>query len=278
MVAKEFNDGAGEGLFASTPPLEVLRFLTSEAARVRGEEDWEDKVIMVNDVARAFFEAPMRRDICVELLAEAGEGEDMVGHLIMSFSDTRDAAANFQEEVRSFMNKNKADQSKYSPSVYHNKECGLISLVHGDDFITVGNRKNIRWFKNNLEHRFEIKTKIIGQGEGEDQEARVLNRIIRVTPEGWEYEPDQRHADILFQAMNLSGAKGVKAPGEDEKNWEMSENDQAVDPKEETHFRALAARAKKVALYRSMRRGVQRHVGADEWTCEEIEEAHPIPH
>ena len=33
---------------------------------------------MVNDVARAFFEAPMRRDICVELPAEAGEGEDMV--------------------------------------------------------------------------------------------------------------------------------------------------------------------------------------------------------
>ena len=51
---------------------------------MRGEEDWEDKVIMVNDVARAFFEAPMRRDICVELSAEAGEGEDMVGQFIMS--------------------------------------------------------------------------------------------------------------------------------------------------------------------------------------------------
>ena len=41
-------------------------------------------MIMVNGVARAFFEAPMRRDICVELPAEAGEGEDMVGHLIMN--------------------------------------------------------------------------------------------------------------------------------------------------------------------------------------------------
>ena len=84
---------------------------------MRGGKDWEDKVIMVNEVARAFFEAPMRRDICVELPAEPGEGDDMVGHLIMSQNGTRDAAANFQEEVRSFMNKNKADQSKYSPSV-----------------------------------------------------------------------------------------------------------------------------------------------------------------
>ena len=146
------------------------------------------------------------------------------------------------------MNKNKADQSKYSLSVYHNKEHSLITLVHGDDFITVGNRKNIRWFK--LEGRFEIKTKVIGQGEGEDREARVLNWIIRVTPEGWKYEPDQRHADLLIQAINLSEAKGVKATGEDEKKWEMSENDQAVDPKEETHFRALAARANYLALDR----------------------------
>ena len=117
------------------------------------------------------------------------------------------------------MNKNKADQSKYSLSVYHNKKCGLITLVHGDDFITVDNRKNIRWSKNKLEGRFEIKTKIIGQGEGEDREAQVLTRIIRVTPEGWEYEPDQRHADLLIQAMSNSGAERVRAPGEDEKNW-----------------------------------------------------------
>ena len=34
FVAKEFNDGAGEGLFASTPPLEALRFLLSELATV----------------------------------------------------------------------------------------------------------------------------------------------------------------------------------------------------------------------------------------------------
>ena len=43
-------------------------------------------------MARAFFEAPMRRDICVELLAEAGEGENMIRHLIMSQYGTRDAA------------------------------------------------------------------------------------------------------------------------------------------------------------------------------------------
>ena len=42
-MAKEFNDGAGEGLFASTPPLEALRFLISEAATVRVGEDWRPR-------------------------------------------------------------------------------------------------------------------------------------------------------------------------------------------------------------------------------------------
>ena len=84
--------------------------------------------------------------------------------------------------------------------------------MHGDDFITVGNRKNIRWFKNKLEGRFEIKTKIIGQGEGEDREARLPNRIIRVTPEGWEFEPDQRHAEILIQAMHFRALAGPHGP------------------------------------------------------------------
>ena len=52
-VAKEFNTGYQDGLFASTPPLEALRLIISDAA-TRDQE--EDKVITVNDVARAFFE------------------------------------------------------------------------------------------------------------------------------------------------------------------------------------------------------------------------------
>ena len=63
FVGKEFNDGEIEGLFAATPPLEALRLLVSEAATVKDEE----QVTMLNDVARAFFEAPMKRQLCIEL-------------------------------------------------------------------------------------------------------------------------------------------------------------------------------------------------------------------
>ena len=38
LVGKEYNDGFEEGLFASTPPLEALRWLVSEAATVKGND------------------------------------------------------------------------------------------------------------------------------------------------------------------------------------------------------------------------------------------------
>ena len=31
------------------------------------------------------------------------------------------------------------------------------------------------------------------------QEARILNRVIRWTPDGWGYEADQRHADLTVR-------------------------------------------------------------------------------
>ena len=74
-----------------------------------------------------------------------------------------------------------------------------MCLVHGDDFVCVGGSANLAWLKSQLGERFEIKTKLMGLKAGESREERILNRVIRVTPEGWEYEADQRHADLIIQ-------------------------------------------------------------------------------
>ena len=255
LVAKEFNDGTQhDGLFAATPPLEALRLLISATATISDGTDAEDKIIMVNDVARAFFEAPVRRTVCVELPAEAkgpDESTDTVGFLQMSLYGTRDAAANFQEEVRKTMVHLGFKQSRYNPSIYQHKARRLITLVHGDDFISSGSRPDARWFKSALEGRFEIKTKVIGTGVDESREERVLNRVLRVTEAGWEYEGDQRHAELIVRGMNLREAKGVKGPSEDEKPWEEEENDEQLTPKEAYAFRGLAARANYLAQDRA---------------------------
>ena len=86
------------GLFAGTPPSEALRYLIHGAATVRTHEPLGTKLLMANDVARAFFEAPAARNACVEILAEDMAEEDKrhnkVGHLRMSLYGTRDAAMN----------------------------------------------------------------------------------------------------------------------------------------------------------------------------------------
>ena len=95
-MGKEFNNEPMEGLFAGTPLLEAFRYLIHEASTVRSNEEVGSKVLMVNDVARAFFEAPATCNVCVEIpkedKTEADVRHDKVGHLRMSLYGTRDAA------------------------------------------------------------------------------------------------------------------------------------------------------------------------------------------
>ena len=242
FVGREFNDGVGEGLFAATPPFEGLRLILSEAATCSGRQN-EKKVIMVNDVSRAFFEAPMRRNVCIELPSEEQGGKDEVGWLQMSLYGTRDAAANFQEEVKKMMRGAGFIVSRYNPAMFYHPGKGLRVLVHGDDFISVGKQKDVEWFRGALRGRFEVSTKIVGLEEGQIREARVLNRIVRVDKDGWYYEADQRHGEMIIKTLNMEGAKGVCTPGEDEKPWKDEPNGEELKGKDITGYRALAARA-----------------------------------
>ena len=83
LVGKDFINEAMDGVFAVTPPLEALRCLIHEAAIIRKRDGMHDKVVMINDVARAFFEAPAVRQVCVELPDEdrADDEADMLGRL-----------------------------------------------------------------------------------------------------------------------------------------------------------------------------------------------------
>jgi hypothetical protein len=250
LVAKEFNNGKEDGLFAGTPPLEALRYLVHEAATVDGDND--DKVMMINDVARAFFEAKATRTICVEIPEESEEfdGGRNVAVLDMSLYGTRDAAMNWQEEVAMQMKKWGFARGKYNPCLYSHPKWKLKVFLHGDDFASVGRREDVKKFKEKLEERFEIKTEILGRGKEEKKEARVLNRTIRVTDQGWEYEPDQRHVEIIVDMLGLKEAKPVETPTEDLKKWEEEENDVELESSKATKFRSIAARCNYLAADR----------------------------
>ena len=222
MVGKEFNDSELGGLFAATPPLEALRFLLSWDATDGSihpggaRQGRMQKSLLIADVSRAFFEAPAKRDLCVELPGEAlsaGETpQEVVGKLKASLYGTRDASMNWQEEVSKCMVRWGFNVGRYNPCMYYHPTRGLRCLVHGDDFVCVGEAEELRWLEEKLNERFEIKSKMMGLRDGESREERILNRDIRVSENGWEYEADQRHADLIIRETGADKLSTLSHP------------------------------------------------------------------
>ena len=91
LVGQDFNTGKNDELYASTPPVEALRFVISAAAT--WTSSGEQRHAMVNAVRRAYFYAPTHRDIYIELSAEDREGsKDQLGKLHLSLYGTRDVS------------------------------------------------------------------------------------------------------------------------------------------------------------------------------------------
>ena len=96
-----------------------------------------------------------------------------------------------------------------------------------------------------LKERFEIKSTTVGtnQSAGEVREARILNRIIRITEEGWEYEADQRHADLIVKETGADKLSTLTHPGGDKAVISAEGETESLVGAEATRFRAVAARA-----------------------------------
>ena len=116
-------------------------------------------------------------------MTEAEKNLDLVGHLQMSLHGTRDAAMNWQEEIAVTMIRDGFKRGRYYPCLYYHPRRRVKALVHGDDFVSVGTRTAVQSFNAVLKKRFEIKSSIIGSRRdlGEVQEAKVLNRVVRLT-------------------------------------------------------------------------------------------------
>ena len=66
--------------------------------------------------------------------------------------------------------------------------------VHSDDLTTVGSKANLDWLKTQLEAFYELReAQRLGPGPDDHKEAAVLNRVVRWTAEGFEYEAEASH-------------------------------------------------------------------------------------
>ena len=236
LVCQEVKTYQSEEFFAATPPVESLRLIMSMAA-----EDPEFEVTLV-DISRAYFNASIEREVFVELPPEAGRGKDVVGLLVKCMYGTRDAAQGWEGTYRTALESMSFRRGRASPCVFHHATRRLYLTVHGDDFFATGRAEDREWFEKTLLGLFEGKVK--GRLVKSEDELRLLNRVVRRTEDGYEWEADQRHAELLIAGLGLApDSKPLTNPGRKLTAKELDAELVPLDGRAATEFRAMTARA-----------------------------------
>eukprot|EP00973_Karenia_brevis_P081866 11349902-Karenia_brevis.AAC.1 len=248
LVAKQFRTNNDPDLFAATPPLEAMKIIISTAATI-GEG--ETRKIMVNDVSRAYFYARSESPTFVRICSEDWEDGDehKCGELQVSMYGTRQAAQNWQNRVNEVLEKHGFSQAKSSPCVFHHVGRDILTMVHGDDFLSTATEANLRWLKGILDTTFEIKTKIVGPEARDEKQLKILNRIITYRDSGIDYEPDPRHAEIIIEQLGLKEGKEVSTPGVDQEPLTANSTEK-LNTEQTTRYKSIVARANFLALDR----------------------------
>ena len=176
----------------------------------------------------------------------------MCGKLLRHMYGTQHAAEGWQQEYSNTLVELGFVQGTASPCLFWHRERRLICSVHGDDFTTAGPKNQLDWFERCLENKYELsKGGRLGPGRGDMKEGRVLNRVIRWTERGIEYEADPRQVERLLSDLELEG-EGVNSaatPGVKTLAEQISK-EKALSESEFTRYRAMAARANYLAADR----------------------------
>ena len=140
---------------------------------------------MISDLRRAYFYAPARRDLYIELPADDVKGhKGLLGKLRLSLYGTRDAASNGQEVLTTPLPSLGFLRGTGYTCCYYNLGRSLWTMVHGDDYVSSGYQCDSQWLQHELESASEIKTQHIGPRSEGFSRGKVLNRIVRLVRGG----------------------------------------------------------------------------------------------
>ena len=109
--------------------------------------------IMVMGVKCGFLYGEIHRNVYIELPHTDPRYGDasVVGMLKKSMYGTRDAAHNWEDKyVSVIVDELGFRRGKASPCLFWHQERNIRLVVHGDDFVPLGSRKDIMWLKEGL--------------------------------------------------------------------------------------------------------------------------------
>ena len=100
-----------------------------------------------------------------------------------------------------------------SPCLFHHDKHDVTIMVHGDDFVAVGQEEYVVEAEKALKSKYKIKTETLGLGEKDVREVNILNKVIRIDKDGLELEADPRHIELIVRELGLEGCRPSKTPG-----------------------------------------------------------------
>ncbi len=128
--------------------------------------------------------------------------------------------------------------------MFWSEERDVRVVVHGDDFTFEGPEDELKKVKEEMESWWDIKVRaVMGDEAGDDKEATILNRTVRWTNEGVEWEADPKHAKIIMEEMGIEEeSKGVRSPISREGKVEEGDEEE-LTREEASRYRRVSARA-----------------------------------
>ena len=111
--------------------------------------------------------------------------------------------------------------------------------MHGDDHVSIGRLSFLNLLEECLESKYQIKTQMLGFGNGKVNEVKILNRIVRLDQQqGIKYEVDSRHVGAIIEKVGLNEAKAVATPGAREEGRTPDDHREPPGNEHATKYRA----------------------------------------
>ena len=160
--------------------------VVGKAKRIRDPHSDERTQVFVIDIKRAYLSAKTDEEqpTYVELPPEdADRYKGLCGRLLIHMYGTRKAAKGWHSEYADFLVDGMGFvKGNASACVFHHSARDITTSVYGDDFSSVGSKRNLDWFKAELEKRYGlVELARLGPGPKDDKSGKILNRIIRWT-------------------------------------------------------------------------------------------------
>ena len=114
---------------------------------------------------KAHLNPVCEQDIYFELPAEAGATAGKCGKLVHWLYGFRPAAHAWEKHYARKMEEVGFRHGRGVPLAFWHPERDVSCVVHGDDFVTCGARKNLEWFEQVLRKRYPLKVHGIWGGE-----------------------------------------------------------------------------------------------------------------